>query len=59
MKAKNTLVVAFDAKTNLARLLERVIRGEEITITKRGTPVARLVTCEKGFKAKDAGTDIE
>ncbi len=33
----------FDAKTHLSALLERVARGEEITITKHGTPVALLV----------------
>ena len=33
---------AFDAKTNLSRLLERVARGEVITITRNGVPVAKL-----------------
>jgi prevent-host-death family protein len=32
----------FDAKTRLSALLERVARGEEITITKHGTPIAVL-----------------
>jgi prevent-host-death family protein len=32
-----------EAKTNLSRLLERVAAGEEITITRRGEEVARLV----------------
>ncbi|MGO9270133.1 MAG: type II toxin-antitoxin system Phd/YefM family antitoxin [Terriglobia bacterium] len=32
-----------DAKTHLSALLERVAQGEEITITKHGTPVAILV----------------
>jgi len=36
-------VGAYAAKTHLPALLERVARGEEITITKHGTPVARLV----------------
>ncbi len=36
-------VGAFDAKTHLSALLERVEKGEEITITRRGRPVARLV----------------
>ncbi len=36
-------VGAFEAKTHLAKLLERVERGEEITITRRGKAVARLV----------------
>lgn len=33
---------AFEAKTHLAALLDRVEIGEEITITRRGRPVARL-----------------
>jgi prevent-host-death family protein len=33
----------FDAKTHLSALLERVAQGEEITITKHGTPVAVVV----------------
>jgi len=37
-------VGAFEAKTHLAELLERVAReGRSITITRRGVPVARLV----------------
>ncbi len=31
------------AKTHLSRLLEDVAAGEEVTITRRGEPVARLV----------------
>ena len=34
---------AFAAKTHFANLLERVAKGETITITRHGTPVARLV----------------
>ena len=33
-------------KTHLPQLLERVARGETITITKHGAPVARLVPVE-------------
>ena len=36
-------VGAFEAKTRLSALLERVAAGEEIVITKHGKPVARLV----------------
>jgi len=32
----------FEAKTRLSELLERVERGEDIVITRRGAPVARL-----------------
>lgn len=34
---------AFDAKTHLSGLLERVAKGERFTITRHGTPVAQLV----------------
>lgn len=36
-------VGVYDAKTRLPRLLEDVERGETITITRHGKPVARLV----------------
>ncbi|WP_428489353.1 type II toxin-antitoxin system Phd/YefM family antitoxin [Rhodopila sp.] len=36
-------VGAFDAKTHLSALLERVAKGERFTITRHGTPVAQLV----------------
>jgi prevent-host-death family protein len=39
-------VGVYEAKTHLARLLEEVERGETITITRHGKPVARLVPVE-------------
>jgi prevent-host-death family protein len=33
----------FEAKTHLTQLLDRVAAGEQITITRHGTPIARLV----------------
>ena len=36
-------VGAYEAKTHLSKLLERVEKGERFTITKHGVPVARLV----------------
>lgn len=36
-------VGAYDAKTRLAELLDRVQKGEEIVITRHGKPIARLV----------------
>jgi len=35
-------VGAYEAKTHLPKLLARVIKGERITITKHGVPVAIL-----------------
>jgi prevent-host-death family protein len=37
------IVGAFDAKTHLSALLDRVARGEKITITRHGVPAAMLV----------------
>jgi prevent-host-death family protein len=36
-------VGVYDAKTKLPSLLDEVERGEEITITRHGRPIARLV----------------
>jgi prevent-host-death family protein len=36
-------VAAFDAKNRLGSLLDLVERGEEVTITRHGKPVAKLV----------------
>lgn len=40
-------VGAYEAKTHLPKLLERVSKGERITITKHGVPVAILLPHEK------------
>ena len=37
---------AFEAKTKFAELLAKVVRGQEFLITKRGKPVARLVSSD-------------
>jgi prevent-host-death family protein len=44
-------VGAFQAKTHLSSLLERVARGEEVTITKHGKPIARLIAVDKADQA--------
>ena len=41
-------VGVYEAKTTLTRLLSRVARGERITITKHGVPIARLVQASRG-----------
>ncbi len=46
-------VGAYDAKTRLSELLDRVERGEQIVITRHGKPVARLVP-EGGHNVADA-----
>lgn len=37
---------AFEAKNTLSSLLDRVEQGEDIMITRRGRPVARLVSVD-------------
>ena len=38
---------AFEAKTHLSSLLERVAQGESFTITRHGKPVAQLVPTQR------------
>lgn len=52
---------AFEAKNTLGSLLDRVEHGEEIVITRRGRPVARLVPAGGGHdrvKARAAAARI-
>jgi prevent-host-death family protein len=51
------VVGAFEAKTHLSALLDRVARGEEIVITKRGRPVARPVPAAAADR-EDVGATI-
>jgi prevent-host-death family protein len=46
---------AFEAKTHLSSLLDRVAAGEEFVITKHGKPVARLVGAQHVDRARVAG----
>jgi prevent-host-death family protein len=42
-----TDIGAYEAKTHLPALLERVAQGERFTITKHGRPIGRLVPIER------------
>jgi prevent-host-death family protein len=42
----NTVTLA-QAKTHLSHLLDRVEAGEEVVITRRGQPIARITPVEK------------
>ena len=46
-------VTLADAKAQLSDLIERVIRGEEVRITRRGKPVARLIGIRREPKPID------
>lgn len=46
-------VGAFEAKTNLSALLERVAQGESIRITRHGKPIARIVPDDPELTTSD------
>ena len=51
----------FDAKNHLTALLDDVEAGDEVLITRRGKPVARLVSADAGFdraKARKAAEGL-
>jgi len=50
MNMKN-VVGTFEAKTNFTKLIQRVSEGEEILITRRGRPVAKIIPLEKNPNA--------
>lgn len=52
-------VGAYTAKTHFAELLEKVQAGDEITITRHGTPVARLVPIIKAATREQRRAAIE
>jgi len=47
-------VGVLDAKNRLSELVAAAQRGEEVIITKRGEPVARLEPVRKGMTADEA-----
>jgi prevent-host-death family protein len=53
------IIGAYEAKTHFSILLEKVEAGEEFTITKHGTPVARLVPIKRGITAAERRKRIE
>ncbi len=52
-------VGTFEAKNTLSALLDRVEKGEEITITRRGIAVAKLVPAKPGFDREKARAAAE
>jgi prevent-host-death family protein len=45
-----------EAKTNLSRIIERVERGEEIVISRAGTPIAKVVPLLARVRRTGRGT---
>ena len=55
-----SMVGVFDAKNRLTALIDEVERGgEEVVITRRGKPVARLVPAAGGFSRAGAAQAVE
>ena len=46
-----------EAKTQLSRLLRKVAEGEEVTISRAGVPVAKLVAAGPQQKSRPMGMD--
>lgn len=46
-----------EAKTHLSRLLQRVANGEEITISRAGVPVAKLIAAGPKMTSRPMGMD--
>ncbi|HEY3968364.1 MAG TPA: type II toxin-antitoxin system prevent-host-death family antitoxin [Planctomycetaceae bacterium] len=47
MEQPTNTVGAYEAKTHFSELLARVANGEEVTITRHGTAIARLVPAKQ------------
>ena len=54
-----TEIGAFEAKNKLSWLLDRVEQGEEITITRHGRPVAKLVPSDAGVDRSQAKAALQ
>lgn len=52
-------VGSYEAKTHLASLLDRVAKGEQITITRHGVPVAMLVPAPSDAAQRDPHAVVE
>jgi prevent-host-death family protein len=57
--AHSKSIGAYEAKTHFSELLARVESGEEVTITKHGTPVAVLVPVKKRYTHDDRRAAID
>jgi prevent-host-death family protein len=49
MNSMKKIVGCFEAKTNFNRIINNVINGEEILVTKRGKPVAKIIPIDKSI----------
>jgi prevent-host-death family protein len=49
----------YDAKTHFAELVERVKDGDEIIVTKHGTPIVRIVAVKQKKSPEERRAAIE
>lgn len=59
LQGNNNVVGAYEAKTHLSELLEKVAAGAEITITRHGAPIARLVPVKKDASPEERAAAIK
>ena len=52
------MVPLYEAKNHLSELVARAERGEEISISRRGVPVARLVAVRRSSDAADQRAQV-
>ncbi len=52
-----TIFNVHEAKTHFSKLLERVLRGEEVVIAKAGKPVARILPVVTNAPQRKPGID--
>jgi len=46
----------YEAKSKLSKLINQVIAGEEVVVTKSGKPVAKIVPLEKPIQDRKPGS---
>jgi prevent-host-death family protein len=58
-RVHDNIVGAYDAKAHFSELLERVESGEQLTITRHGKPVARLVPVKQSVTRQERAAAIQ
>lgn len=43
------IVGCFEAKTNFNKIINNLVNGEEVVVTKRGKPVAKIIPIDKSI----------
>lgn len=56
---QGSTIGAYEAKTHFSEVLSRVEAGEEVTITRHGAPVARLVPVRRAASREERRAAID